>query len=134
MRAEEALAIAKSYIKQTIEFSKPKVLWENPYPESAIVTMDITLSDSDTNYDIIDIYYKVINTSNIIRCYTMMQNDSSMVIVDNGKSDHYERTFTRNSDTSFTVNECITRTYGSSTSTKSNEFLIPFKIIGRKLL
>lgn len=105
-----------------------KVLWTNPSPTSAITTLDITLSSDD--YDVLDIYWKTSTTGSGMYMSSFLKGyiaglkfiDVSGVVA--------ERSFTRNSDVSYTLGK-ISTTDNASIYKDNN--VIPYKIIGRKL-
>ena len=113
-----------------------KVLWTNSNPV-AFETMTITLSSSD--YDVLDIYYLwkttsvALLTTSTLKGYNAILRQSGFVV----ESDNitikelsvFTRDIVRNSDTSFSVNSFVS----TSPNNYTNAFLIPIKIIGRKL-
>ena len=113
-----------------------KVLWTNTNPV-AFETMTITLSSSD--YDVLDIYYlwnttsKALLKASTLKGYNAILRQSGFVV----ESDNitikelsvFTRDVVRNSDTSFSVNSFVS----TSPNNYTNKFLIPIKIIGRKL-
>ena len=113
-----------------------KVLWTNSNPV-AFDTMNITLSSSD--YDVLDIYYLWSTTSNFLlkastlKGYGTVIRQSGYILESNDftlkELSLLNRNIVRNSDTSFSVNGF----FSASPNDYTNRFLIPIKIIGRKL-
>lgn len=114
---------------------KGTILWTNPNPTSAFGPQNITLSSSD--YDCLEIYYydwidtkrmmsqKVIKGKNILINAIFYANTN--VFMSN-------RPLTYNSDTSYSVGNCVAL-YGSSTflvDQAINYVCVPLHVIGYK--
>lgn len=110
-----------------------KVLWTNTNPV-AFDTMTITLSSSD--YDVLDIYCLWNTTSNNMYVTSCLKGYCSSIkgysIVGTGTDNPVAAVLIRetamNSNTSFTVNSIL-----ATNSNYNNNYLIPYKVVGRKL-
>ena len=110
-----------------------KVLWTNTNPV-AFDTKTITLSSSD--YDVLDIYWLWNTTSNNMYVTSCLKGYCTTIkgysIVVSGTGDSVAsvllREITKNSNTSLTINPIAV-----TNSVYNSNYLIPIKIIGRKL-
>lgn len=125
-------------IGATGDYAGATVLWANPDPTAAITTMDIELSSDD--YDVLDIYWNWSNDSNTVSVSSypkgtnMLINGSCSL---NGKfSDGFyniSRNIIHNNDTSFTIYMAFFHTSTNRNERISSNYIIPVKIVGRKL-
>ena len=108
------------------------ILWENPDPTTAIITMDIALSSED--YDVLDVYWRSSNASTTTKLDGFVKGDNGLlseVLYDTESSTlvSYWRAVIYNSDTSLTIDEA-----GNSQQESCAHKLIPIKIVGRKFI
>ena len=114
-------------------------LWTNSSPTSSLATTQITLSQSIANFDYIAIKYKTYTTSSDtiaaifskadVRKCTGTSNNFRMTL-GGFYSTGYTRTVKYDTDTAFTIGDAWK--YGTSTSSKGNNYTIPTSIVGLK--
>lgn len=122
------------YVDEEEWYSKPKVLWTNPSPTSEFAGQTITLNDSIENYKYYEVMYRRTNSSSTIR------NISSGKIPSGQGADlifayyyNFIRTIESVRGTSISFQNCNQyQTYGNSTITTANSYIIPYQILGYK--
>lgn len=110
------------------------LLWTNSSPTSEFASQTITLNDAIENYKYYEVIFRRTNSSTTIR------NINSGRIPSGFGVDlllpyyyNYIRTISSTSGTSMVIQNCNQyATYGSSTTTTSNGFIIPYQVIGYK--
>lgn len=123
---------ATSYTPYKSFDSTAYVLWTNPDDTQSFANQLVALNDALANYKYYEIIYK--------RNATMSRYLSTGRIPTNKASDmitnlnyNYIRTISEIWTNSFRISDCVYyATYGSTTSTQSNTFLIPYQILGYK--
>ncbi len=118
-----------------VEVDLMKKLWENPAPTASFASQTITLNSADydyllwiyTNGSIFSVIQQqseiIIKGANVGMTYPITTSDTTLGI--------YNRSAVRNSDTSYTVNDCYIQSSGS-TRTVNNSLLIPIAVYGIK--
>lgn len=117
-----------------------KKLWENENPADSFASQNIILNSSDYDYLIIFwLNYK--NTNRLDTTFTLKNYGAYLNLASdysNGGNTYYVssyvREFNRNSDISFTFDNCYVRYGNSTTRLTSNENIIPVFIYGGKFL
>ena len=113
-----------------------KILWTNESPSSNIENgTQITLSSDD--YDMLEIYYKYTTGNSNMWSKKILKGFSCYLDIAlpyytsaNYTANEY-RTFTRNSDTQYTLSDAKI-TYSGSTNITRTDYIIPLYIIGYK--
>jgi len=108
------------------------VLWTNSAPTSSFANQTITLSDSIDNYSYYEIIYRHDTTYGRILSTGKIPSNSVAWLQLN-RNYNYFRLANVNNGNQATINDCnYFGTYGSTTTTTANNYLIPLQIIAYK--
>lgn len=125
-------------IGATGDYAGATVLWENPDPTAAITTMDIELSSDD--YDVLDIYWNWSNDGNMVSVSSYPKGTDMLINGSCSLSEKFSdgfynisRNIIHNNDTSFTIYMAFFHTSTNLNERISSNYVIPVKIVGRKL-
>ena len=127
------LDMCKLYKANNVSHSiLPNVLWTNPSPTASFASQTITLSKelSDFRYFIVICTRRTTYAELVSSGYGVVGRRLRMFMCANY---NYVRNFSSTDEvgTSMTISDCSSyRTYGSSTQTTDNGYLIPYQIIG----
>lgn len=115
-----------------------KLLWKNPNPNNSFGAQTITLSSSDYDYLIFLCRFQsgmqIISQITLKGCGTLFGVGWDY----NGGSGNtyysagFRRTFSRNSDTSFSVSDCYIRQGSSTTNYTNSNNIVPLYVYGGK--
>ena len=108
------------------------VLWTNPDDTQSFANQLVSLNDALANYKYYEIIYK--RSTTMSRCLStgrIPTNKASDMITN--LNYNYIRTISEIWARSFRISDCsYYATYGSTTSTTNNNFIIPYQILGYK--
>lgn len=124
-----------NYVNEALDDKQDKgiVLWTNPNPTSSIGSTNITLSTDD--YEYYEVYFKYYVTQDSLICEKSLKGFGTGCYIgdtylnQNGGQSKRRR-INRTDNTHFTIDDC--KIQNGNTETVSNDFLIPYKIIGYK--
>lgn len=113
----------------------PTVLWQNPNPLTTFDPQNITLSSDDYNY--LEIYYYDWTSTKRMKSQKVLKGENILIDASFYSNPNFfasGRPITYNSDTSYSVGNCVAL-YGATTTELNqsiNFVCIPVKILGYK--
>ena len=113
----------------------PTVLWQNPNPLTTFDPQNITLSSGDYNY--LEIYYYDWTSTKRMKSQKVLKGENILIDASFYSNPNFfasGRPITYNSDTSYSVGNCVAL-YGATTTELNqsiNFVCIPVKILGYK--
>lgn len=123
---------ATSYVDYKSFDSTAYVLWTNPDDTQSFANQLVTLNDALANYKYYEIIYKRNSSATKYMTTGKVPTNKQADMITN-LNYNYLRTITEIWANSFRISDCVYyATYGSTTSTQSNTFLIPYQILGYK--
>lgn len=108
-----------------------KLLWENPNPKTEFAEQTIQLSEDIENYKYYEVIYYINTDGKRIKSTGLLPIETAMLDL----SMHYNviRTVSEIKGTNLTFSDGVHyKTYGTATTTVSNSFIIPYKVMGYK--